>query len=194
MGTPVVPGEKGDDCLLIYPAGETPKYLLAAFTGIGKCPAWGEAGPNGEHILTQDLIVPCLWEKRWDTNLVRYIVQAGQSILRLHYGGHERFYGRTFITGSENFTNVWECPPASGIYPGGTGYVDLFDFPGRAYQQAHDFGLMPVAYTRFDVFTCPNEPAYVSVRRFGNVRTPTNIAIKFDATHYDQWEMFEQED
>jgi len=74
----------------------------------------------------------------------------------------------------------------------GSAFTDLFDFPGTAHQLLHDYGLAPVDYTKFDVFGCEGEPPYIQVRRFGNVRTPTNVKIKTDDTHKDQYEMFEE--
>lgn len=194
MGTPVEPGEKGDDCLHTHPAGETPKYLLCVLEGMSYCGLIGGTPPNGSHILTQSAFVPCLWEKTWGDYKINYSVAPPTSTLRAWYFANLYFRQTVEIVAAEHFANEAVCPEAPPWFIGGTGYVDLYDFPARAYQQAHDFNLMPIAYTKFEVYGCPDEPAYISVRRFGNVRTPTNIAIKFDATHYDQWDMFEKED
>lgn len=194
MGTPVEPGKKGDDCLLIYPPGNTPKYLLAEFTDIEMCPGIMLEPRNGAFILTQSPISPCTWERINGIEHIHYIVDINGS--RLSSWSHliPYFNSHSAEPGMGTFENEVNCGGIPPVIAPGFGYVDLFDFPGRAWQQAHDFNLMPTAYTKFDVFTCLDEPAWVSVRRFGNVRTPTNVKVKFDATHYDQWEMFEKED
>lgn len=192
MGTFVTPGEKGDDCLLIYPAGETPKYLLAVFTQIEMCPGILLEPRNGTFILTQDPILPCVWERVEGILHIHYIVDINGSRLSSWRALIPYFNSHSDEPGMDNFANEVNCGGAPPVIAPGFGYVDLFDYPGRAYQQAHDFNFMPIPWTKFDVYACPDEPAYVSVRRFANVRTPTNIQIKFDATHYDQWDMFER--
>lgn len=198
MGIIVEPGEKGPDCSHatpdLWPSGSTPKFLLCNITGMTPCPGWLTTPTNWTGILTQMALNPCMWEWRSFPDRVWTSLDADGSHLQALLGGNYCFFHHIAGVEVEHFTNQMKCPPAFIVPIGGTGYVDKFDFPGRAYQQAHDFNFMPVGYTKFEYRNCPAEPAYVTVRRFGNVRTPTNIAIKFDATHYDQWEMFEKED
>lgn len=55
--------EYGNDCLLKFEAGKTPKYLYARFSKIVTCPAPAPTAPNDRAFkLTQDPDIPCLWE------------------------------------------------------------------------------------------------------------------------------------
>lgn len=198
MGTPVDPGEKGVDCDAMtpdrWPPGQTPKYLMVMFSNIVQCP-WPPPPlpepPNGEFVLTQDPLVPCLWSRTDAYFSFQYDIHLGASTLQI-WDGHMllAFFNRIVHVGWEYFYNERTCPVGTR-YAEGDAFIDLYDFPGTAYQLLHDYGLAPTDYTRFDVLHVPDEPSYVQVRRFGNVRTPTNIKIKTDATHKDQYEMFE---
>ncbi|MBA7691551.1 hypothetical protein ES703_100096 [subsurface metagenome] len=199
MGTPVVPGEKGVDCPGCTPdfwaPGQTPKYVMVMFTRITKGLVWQPGDPeppNGEFVLTQVPGVPCLWTRLDDYFKFEYDIRLGASTLEI-FDGHWLPAFRSVET-----IPCWEyfhsslAPPGGWRYNEGDGFIDLYDFPGTAYQLLHDYNLAPTEYTRFDVLPVPDGPPYVQVRRFGNVRTPTNIKIKTDATHKDQYEMFEK--
>ncbi len=54
----------GDDCLLCsipFFNSVTPKYVLATFSGITRCPIYGGPLPNGAFLLTQAEFIPCFW-------------------------------------------------------------------------------------------------------------------------------------
>lgn len=198
MGTPVEPGEKGFDCQhstpIPFPIGQTPKYLMVMFTDIQKCvgaPPAAPDPPNGPWILTQNAVQHCIWQNFTGAWMVTYTIGVNFTRLELRNGGAGNiFHSWVGEPAWAHFVNDLECQPLAWLGHG-FGFVDLFDFPGTAYQLLHDYNLAPVDYTKFDVFRCKGEPPYVQVRRFGNVRTPTNIKIKTDATHKDQYEMFE---
>jgi len=198
MGTPVVPGEKGDDCPTctpdIWAPGQTPKYLMVMLTGIIGSPLLPPEfpdPPNGDWILTQSEITPCLWNL-WSGGLTFvYQTTAINTQLRIMFGPIDIVF---ISVVTEPCWAYFASSLVSGPgvpYAEGTAFIDLYDFPGTAYQLLHDYNLAPTEHTKFEVHEVPGEPPYVQVRRFGNVRTPTNIAIKTDATHKDQYEMFE---
>ncbi len=197
MGTFVTPGEKGPDCVTatpeVWPTGKTPKYLLCNLVGMTGCIHGPETIPDRIVILTQDDLNYCLWKSPFGDDHVRTSIDIDGSHLQAWWEGKQVFMCHTTEKSTEHFNNIMKCLPDLIHDIGGSGYIDKFDYPGRAYQQAHDFNFMPIPWTKFDVYSVPGEPAYVTVRRFANVRTPTNIKIKFDATHYDQWDMFERE-
>lgn len=197
MGTPVVPGEKGDDCPAMtpdpWPADKTPKYLLATFHHIIACPF--DPGkpdpPNGDFVLTQDPLNPCLWTRADAYFSFQYDIRLGASTLQI-WDGHMLLAFHSVVTdvGWAYFHSDRLCPIGTR-YAEGDAFVDLFDFPGTAHQLMYEYGLNPSERSKFDVLPVPDEPPYVQVRRFGNIRTPMNIKIKTDATHKDQFEMFE---
>ncbi|GAI71523.1 unnamed protein product, partial [marine sediment metagenome] len=60
---PDIPHEYGDDCLLKFEPGETPKYLYARFSKLETCPPPAPTAPNDRVFkLTQDPELPCCWE------------------------------------------------------------------------------------------------------------------------------------
>ncbi len=71
---PDEPIEYGDDCLLGWAAGETPKYLYVRFINIIPCPGGPELPPNDRVFkLTQDPVLPCGFfylEPPWEIEFV----------------------------------------------------------------------------------------------------------------------------
>lgn len=76
MGQRMSPGpiEYGDDCLIGWPPGKTPKHLYARFANIVPCPAGLEFPPNDRVFkLTQDPVLPCGFfylEPPWEIEFV----------------------------------------------------------------------------------------------------------------------------
>ncbi|GAH25734.1 unnamed protein product [marine sediment metagenome] len=55
--------EYGNDCLLKFEPGQTPKYAYARFSKIKTCPPPAPTAPNDRVFkLTQDPELPCCWE------------------------------------------------------------------------------------------------------------------------------------
>lgn len=55
--------EYGDDCLLKFEAGKTPKYVYSRFSKLKTCPEPAPTAPNDRVFkLTQDEDLPCCWE------------------------------------------------------------------------------------------------------------------------------------
>lgn len=199
MGHPIEPGEKGVDCPHCTPGtwavGNTPKYLMVMVTGIVSCPAPPPihfAPPNGAWILEQKIGGPCEWfyiKYPWH---LRYTVTAVDSRFYIRdVDGFLAFDDVVATPCEEHFTNSVICAPNVN-YHEGSAFIDLFDFPGTAYQLMYEYGLNPDPRSRLEVYEVPGEGAYVQVRRCANIYTPMNIRIKTDATHKDQYEMFEK--
>jgi len=56
MGIPIIPPVFGDDCLAVFPAGETPQVVWSSFSEIKKGNLWAPGDPpppNGIHELVQ---------------------------------------------------------------------------------------------------------------------------------------------
>lgn len=199
MGIEVEPGEKGDDCPHctpdIWEPGHTPKHLLVMVTGIVSCPApppIHPAPPDGEWLLTQNPAAPCQWFKIVEEFDLLYRVFVDKTIFQIRdVDGFLAFDASQAEPCWAYFANSVVCAPDVN-YHEGSAFIDLYDFPGTAYQLMHEYNLGPAEHTKFEVHEVPAEPPYVQVRRFGNIRTPMNIAIKTDATHKDQYEMFEK--
>lgn len=106
-------GPIGDSCALcddiLWPAGETPKYLKAVFEGIVECFGWFPPVPNGEFILEQDGGNPCYWTYSDDDYFISYRTATTYSQLsaRTVQGGTAwwYFYDRIEDTCKNGFTN-----------------------------------------------------------------------------------------
>lgn len=68
MGQPMpdIPIEYGDDCLICFPSGKTPKYVYARFSLIYRCTGIGKEAcliPPNDRVfkLTQQVGFPCSW-------------------------------------------------------------------------------------------------------------------------------------
>lgn len=75
MGQPMPdePHKYGNDCLLKFDAGKTPKYLYARFSKIETCPLAPAIAPNDRTFtLTQHASIPCLWEHNGPIWLVSF--------------------------------------------------------------------------------------------------------------------------
>lgn len=88
MGIETPPdGPIGDHCNrcddVLWPAGETPKFLKCEFEGIEKCPMGVPDAPNGEFILEQDDGDPCIWRYQDDDYNVIYTLGWNYSYLRV---------------------------------------------------------------------------------------------------------------
>lgn len=199
MGAPIEEGEKGDDCPVctpeIWEPGHTPKYLMVMISGVVKCPVEPPPipdPPNGDWILTQNPVNPCVWEHHHaDFHLVYQIAAIQTSFVV--FGIHNILAFSDVVPDLcwAYFASTLACGVIQ-TYAEGTAFIDLYDFPGTAYQLMVEYGLNTAEKSKFDVHEVPGEPPYVQVRRFGNIRTPMNIAIKTDATHKDQYETFEK--
>lgn len=67
----------GNDCLLGWEEGKTPKYVYARFSQIVKCPDGDYTPPNDRVFkLTQDPEAPCWWAYRRDKWTIYFVIHG----------------------------------------------------------------------------------------------------------------------
>lgn len=88
MGVRINEYDYGNNCGLCFPAGFTPKYLMASFSGIlpGATynPAIHDPCPNQIFFLTQVVPFPCTWDVQDGTHWVVFKIQAANTEMRLY--------------------------------------------------------------------------------------------------------------
>lgn len=196
MGEPITPLVKGNDCPQCTPSiwlpGETPRFILATFSGITICPNVIPPLPkipNGAFIMQQ--FQPCQWRFQNLDFQIELTYAGGQSKLTAHAFGPPWFHQVTNNPCQSNFSNTLVCDGPILFGSGGTGFVDLFDIPATEQHLMVDFNFNDDLDTLFEAYHIPDENAWINVRNFANLKTPMNVAIKLDFTHWDQYHMLE---
>ena len=131
MGTPTPPPPViGDNCVrgdgVLWPAGQTPKFVKLELTGLEKCPLCPIDAPNGNWWVEQDSVQPCLWEWADAHYWMQLFLQAASSILLVtspEAPPNWYFFNDTAPPLEDNFTNeLVVCVGDTGA-KNGTGVV-----------------------------------------------------------------------
>jgi len=116
--------EKGNDCLLCWPAGGTPKYIWAAWSKVVLCP-WAAGvgiGPPPQ-VLKMTQTIACSWVYDDGTSRAAYGVQMPFASLRITTQGVLWFDGLGAVPCAQNFINRFGCIPLFQAGAGGFGCV-----------------------------------------------------------------------
>jgi len=117
---------EGDECALCVDLlfdGLTPKYVEAFITGIDKCPISPWEPPTGTALLTQ--IQPCVWTGLIGVSQIQWVLQPGQSILKIFPNVFWSFFNSIVADDCiDAFVNQNVCG-VGGSY-GENGYVLLY--------------------------------------------------------------------
>lgn len=171
----------GDDCLLKFEAGKTPKYMYARSSDIKTCPPPTPTAPNDRVFkLTQDLVSPCVWEYVTNTWYVSFTYLQDPNLSRLyiiHMLAMKWYFFNTVaelvdeghIFHNDNVECFWDTGGIEGI---GTVTWGL--------ESLKLMGLLNIK-TAKDLFMemRPLEDGS-KVYKYCKLKDATNIAIKFD--------------
>ncbi len=180
-----VPHVYGDDCLLGFPAGKTPKYVYARFLEIIKCPdippIFYEQPPNDRVFkLTQDLVSPCHWGYHippWGIDFQIHPAPTGTFLALFQYPPPGAFFYDSYVGPADEgyvFTNdLLECIP----WNGGTGGIATVTWT----QEATNL-LKLINMQRADDLFMEMRPLVDGnkVYKFCKLKDATNIAIEFE--------------
>lgn len=180
--------EHGLDCTFCrdapyfrWPAGETPLYTYARFTGLVKCPGATYDPPNGQiFTLTQDPLTPCRWTRTgdvWDVVFYAWGFFAGWSTLQLWDETGDPYFDATGA----------KCPQEGIVYNNGIGWC----IPGAGAHSgiaSIDWGVR-VRYLA-EAMGIPYDPQLMSeihhtaggvpVFKYCNVEYSTNLKMKYE--------------
>jgi len=194
MGIPTDPGldEYGNDCLTCFPPNLTPKKLYATFAGIQFTPGplWGTP-MNGTYELNQKLPAPNIWEYKNGADIILFYLYSTSS--RIYFTtaeGYDVFYKINPTKCSYAFTNQHQAPPAIGWYGGKC----QISWKEPVFCPSHAAVLQQMVIARQAgtmVEVGPIDDQNFWLRAADRPRS-TNLEIKFDLTHFDQWLMFEK--
>ncbi len=171
----------GNDCLIGFPPGKTPKHVYARFSKIGKCPEAHWYPPNDrEFKLTQNPTVPCNWRYHagpWDIYFIIYLAPV-QMLLSIEDAAEYLSYFLSYdIPGVEEghvFANDnSECDPEIG----GIGGIGIVTWKLEGLKLMESLNIK----TAHDIFMemRPLEDGS-KVYKFCRLQDATNIAIKYD--------------
>lgn len=186
MGWRTWPGYElfGNNCLECFPVDETPKKIVAYFSGIELTDTQhpDEPGPpRSSWALEQDVDNPCFWWQddppHWGCGY--YAKDNGDSRIALWYGAFSYFASvieETCITAFAN-QNLDIGPPISGI----NGDAQVFWRPESSSPSVRGImkkiNMEPHRNTMFEGF--PLDATY-AVAKFCRTRDATNVKIKFE--------------
>ncbi len=182
---PDVPHIYGDDCLIGFPEGETPKYMYVRFSMLVKCPDPPDqpftTPPNDRMFkLTQDLVKPCEWRYEGTGWIVGfwYVTPGPDFIVFLEHVPDYRFYfwGRIAppVDEGEVYNNeLVGCAPLQGA----TGGIAAVTWT----QEATNL-LKSINMQRADDLFMEMRPLVDGnkVYKFCRLQDATNIAIEFE--------------
>jgi len=73
--------------------GDTPKYVLASFSGVVSCPGEGDSSLNGSWLLTQSEETPCIWLESFDDFVITWDLSNGSALVaRVGFGQFDIFF------------------------------------------------------------------------------------------------------
>jgi hypothetical protein len=188
--------EYGDDCTWCVPgtwlAGQTPKFLKATISGAVRCPGTPPYVPdiNGEWILEQ--VDPCTWSVVSGATNCIFIAQDPLSYFVAFVAGGLSFSGYGDDTCDLSIDNdatcagwAWYEGGSVTLEPYGTGDPDA-DFVAAA------LGIEAADDTRWEGWPMEPPDPNVSGYNYYNPYIGLKMLVKFDLTHYDQYETFEE--
>jgi len=104
--------EVGEDCLDGWPAGWTPKYLTASFSGIEKCQPSDPFWPiPASFPMQQDPFHACAWiyEVEYVWSCYYHLTSTNAILFLFHWAGLSYFYGGSVLPEKSSFINTVEC-------------------------------------------------------------------------------------
>lgn len=179
MGIEPKPITPGNNCLLCFPAGETPDYVKVFFGDIKRgdlwLPSWGMP-PNGYWDYNQSLTVPCTFA----TNIPGvqgslHWTATGALLLFSVNPGIGVFSGNDPANCQRYFTNTY-TNPATSIFYGGFGFV-------CTPQEMAEWIALATPVTgpdpRMELF--PGDNGIIDIR-FANKQDGTNFYLQLDSS------------
>ncbi|GAI01352.1 unnamed protein product [marine sediment metagenome] len=187
MGQPMpdIPIEYDDDCLLGFPAGETPKYLYVRFSKVAKCPDEPPdvypIPPNDRVFkLTQRPDSPCVWEYESADWYLQFIVWGPEVYTEIILWTADRkyvvFYNDNWGPPDEGFVYHHDRPECLPGIPAAGGFAVVTWNP-QATKLLEDINMEKAR----DLFMelRPLDDGKL-VYKFCRLQDATNIAILFE--------------
>ncbi|GAH25418.1 unnamed protein product [marine sediment metagenome] len=185
-----IPIEYGDDCLLAFEAGKTPKYLYARFVNLVKCPDV----PPDVHVqppndrafkLTQAPGAPCLWEydvDPWYIWMEFIEFPAGTRLHILHRPSGDNHFTNLvdgYIEEGYVFTNEYLV---CGLQVGSIDGIAVVTWTPQATDLLAAINLAKGYDLFMELF--PREDGKL-VYKFCKLKDATNIKILYDPRNYE---------
>ena len=185
MGQPLTAPVFGANCGNCTPGtwaiGETPKKMIAFFTGITKCPG-APAGnpPEGSYIIEQEALQPCVW-KDASTDLVVTMAFFLSSTIFASPGG--TWYSEAagpVCSGSGN-NDAGACGPAGIDGALGNHIISMEPLEDIPWLLTDDYNIVPTDETWFNQWLLDTPFPPDKVVGLYNTKYRANVLVKYES-------------
>jgi len=185
MGELVTTPQYGDDCGFCtpgtFPAGKTPKKMIAFFTGITKCPVAPSANPpEGSYVIEQNAVTPCLFENT-DFNILWQAFAADTWFKADSPGG---IWFEDLKAGvCQNFADnhIVACGPPLLDGALGTCQISMEPIEAVPWLLCDEYELVPVEDTWFNQWLSDSAFPPDKVIGLYNTKYSTNCLVKYES-------------
>lgn len=178
---PDVPIVYGDDCVAVWPAGKTPKYLYLRPLLIETCPGAPKLAPNGRvFTLTQHPTAACVFSydsADWDVSADLNAIPDKTSILINSKAPVETYFGEqhpeTIEEGKVYHNNYVGCPVGRGGFNG----IIAITWTPQATELLENIVIEKGTDLFMELFPLPDGKL---VYKFCRLQDATNVKILFE--------------